>query len=61
MRVERTSRQVLLAKMDDAIAASALAIFSAKQNSIVAPLRKSFTYDQDKEMSRHVDWPRRPA
>jgi len=53
--VERTSRLVLLAKMDDATAASALAGFSAKLNSIAAPLRKSFTYDQGKEMSRHVD------
>jgi IS30 family transposase len=53
--VERTSRLVLLAKMDDATAASALAGFSAKLNLIAAPLRKSFTYDQGKEMSRHVD------
>ena len=41
--------------MDDATAASALAGFSAKLTSIAAPLRKSFTYDQGKEMSRHVD------
>lgn len=53
--VERTSRLVLLAKMDDATAASALAGFSAKLNSIAEPLRKSFTYDQGREMSRHVD------
>ena len=53
--VERTSRLVLLAKMIDATAASALAGFSAKLNSIAAPLRKSFTYDQGKEMSRHVE------
>ena len=53
--VERTSRLVLLAKMDDATAASALAGFSAKLNSIAAPLRKSFTYDQGKEMARHVE------
>jgi len=51
--VERTSRLVLLAKMDDATAASALAGLSAKLNSIVAPLRQSFTYGQGKEMSRH--------
>jgi transposase, IS30 family len=37
--VERTSRLVLLAKMEDATAASALAGFSAKLNSIVAPSR----------------------
>jgi IS30 family transposase len=53
--VERTSRLVLLAKMDDATAASALAGFSSKLNSIAAPLRKSFTYDQGKEMARHVE------
>jgi transposase, IS30 family len=51
--VERTSRLVLLAKMEDATAASALAGFSAKLNSIAAPLRQSFTYDQGKEMTRH--------
>ena len=53
--VERSSRLVLLAKMEDATAASALAGFSQKLNSIAEPLRKSFTYDQGKEMSRHVD------
>jgi IS30 family transposase len=53
--VERTSRLVLLAKMDDATAASALAGFSAKLNAIAAPLRKSFTYDQGREMTRHAD------
>ena len=51
--VERTSRLVLLAKMDDATAASALAGFSAKLNSIAAPMRHSLTYDQGKEMTRH--------
>src|SRR5579864_26205 len=50
--VERTSRLVLLAKMEDATAASALAGFTAKLNSIAAPLRQSFTYDQGKEMTR---------
>ena len=59
--VERTSRLVLLARMDDATAASALAGFSAKLNSITAPLRKSFTYDQGKEMSRHVDLAAQPG
>ncbi len=48
--VERTSRLVLLAKMEDATAASALAGFSAKLNSIAEPLRQSFTYDQGKEL-----------
>jgi IS30 family transposase len=53
--VERTSRLVLLAKMQDATAVSALAAFSAKLNSIAAPLRRSLTYDQGKELSRHKD------
>jgi IS30 family transposase len=53
--VERTSRPVLLARMEDATAASALAGFSAKLNSIAAPMRQSFTYDQGKEMTRHAD------
>ena len=52
---EPTSRLVLLAKMDDATAASALAGFPAKQNPINAPLRKSFTCDQGRVTSRHVD------
>ena len=53
--VERTSRLVLLAKMDDATAASALAGFTAKLNSIAEPMRQTLTYDQGKEMSRHAD------
>ena len=53
--VERTSRLVLLAKMEDATAASALAGFTAKLNSIAAPLRQSFTYDQGKEMTCHQE------
>ena len=51
--VERSSRLVLLAKMDDASAASALKAFSAKLQGIVSPLRHSLTYDQGREMSRH--------
>jgi IS30 family transposase len=53
--VERTSRLVLLAKMDDTMAASALAGFSAKLNSIAAPMRHSLTYGQRKEMARHAE------
>ena len=55
--VERSSRLVLLARMEDATAAStaasALAGFTVKLNSIAAPMRYSFTYNQGKEMSRH--------
>jgi len=53
--VERSSRLVLLAKMDDATAASALAGFSQKLNSIAEPMRQSLTYDQGKELTRHKD------
>ena len=52
--VERSSRLVLLAKMQDATASSALQGFSAKLNSIAAPLRQSLTYDQGKEMAQHA-------
>ena len=53
--VERTSRLVLLAKMEGVTAASALAGFSAKLNSIIEPMRQSLTYDQGKKLSRHKE------
>ena len=53
--VERTSRLVLLAKMVDSTAASALVGFSAKLNSIAEPMRHSLTYHQGKELSRHKE------
>ena len=53
--VERTSRLVLLARMQDATAATALAAFTAKLQSIATPLRSSLTYDQGKEMARHAE------
>lgn len=46
--VERSTRLVLLARMPDATAESALAAFTAKLNSIAAPLRQTLTYDQGK-------------
>ena len=52
--LERTCRLVLLARMDDATAASALAGQSAKLNSIAAPLRSSFTY-KGTELPLHVE------
>jgi IS30 family transposase len=51
--VERSTRLVLLAKMPDATAESALAAFTAKLNQIAAPLRQTLTYDQGREMARH--------
>ncbi len=53
--VERTSRLVLLARMENATAAVALAGFTVKLNAIVAPMRQSLTYDQGKEMARHAE------
>jgi IS30 family transposase len=53
--VERSSRLVLLAKMADATAESALAAFTLKFRSIAEPLRVSLTYDQGKEMMRHKE------
>jgi IS30 family transposase len=51
--VERSTRLVLLAKMQDATAESALKAFSAKLNAIAAPLRQTLTYDQGREMAGH--------
>jgi IS30 family transposase len=53
--VERTSRLVLLARMEEATAAAALAGFTVKLNAIAAPMRQSLTYDQGKEMARHAE------
>ncbi|SPS02720.1 transposase (fragment) [Cupriavidus taiwanensis] len=39
--------------MPNATAASALAGFTAKLQSLVAPLRQTLTYDQGGEMARH--------
>jgi transposase, IS30 family len=52
--VERSSRLVMLAKMADATAASALEGFTAKLRSIAKPMRQTLTYDQGKEMARHA-------
>ena len=52
--VERTSRLVVLAKMTDATATTALQSFTAKLNAIADPMRQSLTYDQGKEMARHA-------
>lgn len=51
--VERSSRLVMLARMDNASAAAALEGFSRVLNGIPEQMRKSLTYDQGKEMSEH--------
>jgi transposase, IS30 family len=54
--VERTSRLVLLAKVDGGgTADSALAGFTEILNRVHEPMRKTMTYDQGKEMARHKD------
>ena len=57
--VERTTRLVLLCRMPDATAESALAAFTAKLNQVAAPMRQTLTYDQGKEMSCHKELARR--
>lgn len=52
--VERQTRLEPLAKVPDAAAASAMEDFSTKLRSIAAPMRKTFTYDQGKEMALHT-------
>lgn len=54
--VERTTRYLLLAKMPDGTAASALDAFTTKLRSIAEPvMRQTLTYDQGKEMARHQE------
>ncbi len=49
--IERHSRLVLLAKMDDATAACALAGYRRKLYSLAPPMHQSLTHDQGKEMA----------
>ncbi len=51
--VERNTCLVLLCRMPDATAQSALAAFTAKLNQMAQPMSQTLTYDQAKEMSRH--------
>jgi len=53
--VERSTRLVLLCKMPDASAESALAAFTNKLRQIAQPMRQTLTYDQGKEMARHKE------
>jgi IS30 family transposase len=46
---------LLLANMEDATAVFAMASFPSKLNSISGPLRKTFTYNQGKVMTRHTE------
>ncbi len=53
--VERTIGYLILARMADATATSAVNGFSAALNSMPAELKKSLTYDQGREMTRHAE------
>jgi len=53
--VERTSGYLMLVKMNDATATSALEGFSAALNSMPLEMRKSMTYDQGREMAPGPD------
>ena len=53
--VERTTRLVILAKMDGTTATAASIGFSDKLNEVPRELRLSMTYDQGKEMAHHAE------
>lgn len=53
--VERCTRLVLLCRMPDASAESALAAFTNKLRQVAQPMRQTLTYDQGKEMARHKE------
>jgi len=52
--VERTTRFVLLVRMPTRKADVAACAFAGALNAIPAPLRKTLTYDQGKEMAEHL-------
>ncbi|HSX78356.1 MAG TPA: IS30 family transposase [Candidatus Saccharimonadia bacterium] len=51
--VERTTRLVILARMEGTDAMSAREGFTRKLRHVPAPLRKTLTYDRGKEMAEH--------
>ena len=53
--VERTSGYLMLVKMRDATATSAMEGFSAALNRMPLAVRKSMTYDQGREMAKHAE------
>lgn len=53
--VERSSGYLILVKMNDATATSAMEGFSAALNRMPLAMRKSMTYDQGREMARHAE------
>jgi len=59
--VERTTRLVILARMDGTDARSAREGFMKKFRHVPAPLRKTLTYDRGKEMAEHAQLAQRLA
>lgn len=53
--VDPTTGYLMLVKMADATATSAVEGFSAKLNGMPLKARKTMTYDQGREMARHVE------
>ncbi|WP_089660772.1 IS30 family transposase [Halomonas pantelleriensis] len=53
--VERTTRLVILAKVDGTTATAAAVGFSDKLNQVPRSLRLSMTYDQGREMMKHAE------
>lgn len=53
--VERTSRLVMLVRMDNATADATLAAFTLAFSRVHGSLAKTLTYDQGREMMRHKD------
>ena len=53
--VERTTRLVILAKVEGTTATAAVVGFSDKLNEVPRSLRLSMTYDQGKEMVKHAE------
>ena len=59
--VERTTRFVVLVRMPTRKADVAASAFAGALNAIPAPLRKTLTYDQGKEMAEHESLAQAPA
>ena len=57
--VDRSTRFVILAKVDDSSAEAVLDGFSRRLRTLPKALRKTLTYDQGREMARHEDEPPR--
>lgn len=52
---ERTCDYLMLVKMNDATTSSSVKDFSPELNSIALAVRKSMTYDQGRETTRHAE------